>query len=305
MKSFVRACLIVVAASIMLSGCATYNLIKPMPAQSQAIKVVYNTEGASGWNDLPIGVYRVPQSQVIVAGYNRGGGAGFLFGVAGVLIQDAVETGAAKSGVKNVQSALQIVVTNQAQSISNSLIDSGQFGKAFSTGSPDVAPVLSVEPYIVVSYVSETEARPFVVLRATLRGPTNNSVWTSRYIASIDKALPMQGDRSLTAEDRALLKAEISKDLETAIKVMLADVASPKVRDESKLIYVESTVPFLKQRLAMVGYEIAEDDRSVVIAPKVADAVVFSGVHILDKSVTTYRAAMPDDKIKILDDSKK
>jgi len=38
-----------------------------------------------------------------------------------------------------------------------------------------------------------------------------------------------------------------------------------------------------------------------VFAPKIGDALVMAGVHVLDKSVTTYRAATKDDKFKLLD----
>ncbi len=53
-----------------------------------------------------------------------------------------------------------------------------------------------------------------------------------------------------------------------------------------------------------VGYELADDGETLAYVPKIADANVFAGVHILDKSVTTYRAATADDKIKFLEDGK-
>lgn len=300
MIKFFRACLSIVAASVILSGCATYNLIKAAPSQSQPIRVVYGSEGPSGWSDLPIGAYRVPESQVIISGHQKGG-VGFLFGVVGILAQNAIQAQAGASAVSDVRTVLQVNVTNQAQTISNSLIDSGQFGTAFSTASSSGGPVLTIDPYVVITFVSDTEVRPYTVLKATLRGPNNNSLWTARYVASADKALPLEGDQSFTANDGALLKAAVSRDLETDIKFMLADVASPRLRDETKLIYVESSVPFVRQRLGLVGYEIGQDDQSILFAPKIGDAVVFAGVHALDKSTTTYRAATSADKIQVLE----
>jgi len=285
----------------MLSGCATYNLIKAAPSQSQPVSVAFSTAGASGWNDLPIGAYRVPDSQVVISGHQKSG-VGFLFGVAGILVQNAVQSGQGASRVADVREILKIEITNEAQRISNALIESGQFGTTFSTSSTGGGPVLSVDQYIVITYLNDVDVRPYVVLKATLRGPNNNSLWTSRYIASTDKALPLEGDQSFTADNGARLKAAIAKDLEAGIKIMLSDVASPRVRDESKLLYVESTVPFMRQRLGMVGYEIVQDDQSVVFAPKAADALVFAGVHVMDKSVTTYRAATPADKFKLVEE---
>lgn len=300
MKKLLQTCLVIVTASIILSGCATYDMIKPAPMQAQPIRVVYTSEGPSGFTDLPIGVYRVPDSQVIVAGYNRGGGAGLLFGIVGVLAQDAIETQSGKSAVKDVVTVLHVKLADQAQAISNSLVGSGQFGKAFISASSSDALVLSVDPFLVINYVSETDVRPFVVLKATLLGPMNKKIWASRYISSIDKAHPLEGDQSYTAQDGAMLKAAIARELETAIKAMLADVASPHIRDEGKLIYTETTVPFFKGPVGLVGYPISDDDQSVVVALKIPDALVFAGVHVLDKSVTTYRAATGDDKFKIV-----
>jgi len=227
--------------------------------------------------------------------------ADILFGPVGLLAVDAADTQSAKNAVKGAGTGLRVRLTDQAQTISNTIVDSGQFGKAFSTTAASEGLVLSVAPYLVINYVSDTEVRPFVILKASLRGPGNKAMWTSRYIVSVDRAHPLEGDQSYTAGDGALLKAAISKDLELGIKSMLADVASPHIREDGKLIYAETTVPFLKAPIGVVGYEISEDDQSVVMAPKVADALVFAGVHVLDKSVTTYRAATSDDKLKILD----
>ena len=153
---------------------------------------------------------------------------------------------------------LQVNLTHQAEEISNSLITSGQFGPAYRTGAGANGPVLTVNPYVVITFVNDTEVRPYVVLKATLRGPKNNSLWTARYIASADKPLPLEGEQSYTADDGTRLKAALAKELETEIKFMLADVASPRVRDDTKLIYVVSSVPFLRQRFGMLGYEITK-----------------------------------------------
>lgn len=300
MRMFLHPCLLIVAGPMMLGGCASFDLVKPAPPQPQPINVVYSGEGPSGWTDLPIGAYRVPESQVVISGYQKGN-IGFLFGVVGVAMQDAVQTEIGRSAVSNVRDALRVELTGRAQRISELLIGSGQFGEAFSTTPRSGAPVLAVNPYVVITYVNDTEVRPFAILKATLRGPANNTLWTSRYIASAGKELPLEGDQSFTADNGALLQATIAKDLETAIKFMLADVAAPRIRDERKLIYVETRAPFMKQRLGMVGYEIGEDDGSVVFAPKIGDGMVFAGVQILDKSVTTFRAATTADKFHVLE----
>jgi len=300
MTKLFHACLLLVVASIM-SGCATYKLIEAAPTQSEPLTIVYSDEGASGWSDLPIGAYRVPDSQVIIFGHQKNS-VGFLFGVVGILAQNAVQSSQGASAVADVRTVLQVNLNHEAEEISTALIGSGQFGSAYRTGAGANGPVLTVNPYVVITFVNDVQVRPYVILKATLRGPKNNSLWTARYIASVDKPLPLEGIESYTADGGARLKAALAKELELDIKFMLADVASPRVRDDTKLLYVESSVPFMRQRLGMLGYEISQDDGSVVFAPKIGDALVMAGVHVLDKSVTTYRPATKDDKLKLLED---
>ena len=53
-----------------------------------------------------------------------------------------------------------------------------------------------------------------------------------------------------------------------------------------------------------VGYQVAEDERSIVFVPKLGDVLVFAGVNVMDKSVTTVRPALPDDaRLKLVDDA--
>jgi uncharacterized membrane protein len=112
MKLFLRAAqLVFMMMPVALGGCATYDMIKPPPAGSASISVVYSNEGPSSWTDLPIGTYHVPNRNVIVSGYQKGGGIGGIFGVFGVLAEDAVETRVGEGSVNNVEAALHIDLT--------------------------------------------------------------------------------------------------------------------------------------------------------------------------------------------------
>jgi hypothetical protein len=47
-----------------LGGCATYNMTNPAPHEAKPIAVNFVDDDLSGWTDLPIGTYGVPDSQV-------------------------------------------------------------------------------------------------------------------------------------------------------------------------------------------------------------------------------------------------
>ena len=83
---------------------------------------------------------------------------------------------------------------------------------------------------------------------------------------------------------------------------MLDDVANRRGRDQNTQTYVETSVPYVRQRFGLTGVQLSDDGGALVFLPHVADANVFAGVEILDESVTLHRPATADDKIKALDD---
>ena len=289
------ALLLVVA----LAGCATYDKIKVAPAQTQPLSVAYSNEGASGWTDMPIGAYRVPDSDVIITGHQTNN-FGMLFGLVGLAAQDAIQTSEGKSAVKNVQDVLHIDLKPQAADLTEKAIASGRFGQAFSTGTS--GPVLTVDPYTVISFVNDTEARPYVVLKATMK--SGNSTWTTRYVASSGKPMALSGDNSLTANGGAVLKQLVSENLSHAVDTMLYDVANRPARDDSKMTYVEGYFPFIRPKMGVTGYLLSQDDQNIVFVAKMADATVLGGVYVLDKSAITYRPATKNDSFKTIDDAK-
>jgi hypothetical protein len=304
MKSLTRALAIIGLIAPVMAGCATYDNAKVAPAEAQPISVVYSKDGPSGWsNDLPMGTYQVPNSSVIIAGHQEGGGIGILFGVAGMLVQSAVNTGIGKGKVENVQDALHIDLVPQANELTQKILASNRFGQTFSTSADPNGPVLSVIAYTVITYVNDTEVRPYVILKASLKkNPSGSAEWSTRYIASVGAPVPLVGDNSLTANGGQMLRSAVSQDLDKAVNVMLDDVANRHVRDETKMDYVEANYPFMKPKLAVHGYVLADDGPWLVFVPKIGDVLVLSGVSILDKSVIVYRPAAADDKTRIMDD---
>ncbi|MBV8978458.1 MAG: hypothetical protein JO261_11380 [Alphaproteobacteria bacterium] len=294
-----RFLLILLATPVMLAGCATYDFVQPPPPQSQPIAVTFSSTGPSGWTDLPIGTYRIPNSAVIVSGQQRGNGV--MFGLLGVLLADSVGSAAGKHRVGSVQSALLVDLVPEASTLTQQAIASGRYGQAFAAAPVADSPTLEVDPYTVLTYSNDTDVRPAVILKATLKpGGTGAKPWTTRYMAFETKATPLTGDNSLTANDGALLKSAIERDLRRAVNAMLDDIATRRGRDKNNLIYLETALPFVRERFALTGAELSDEDGALVFLPKIADANVIAGVEILDDSIP-HRPATADDKIKVLD----
>lgn len=57
------------------------------PPSDEPTQVEFTTDQVSKWTDLPLGTYRVPNSDVIISGHQKGGVAPMLlFGVIGMAV---------------------------------------------------------------------------------------------------------------------------------------------------------------------------------------------------------------------------
>src|SRR5207302_672123 len=161
-------------------------------------------EELSGWSDLPIGTYRVPDSQVIISGQQKPG-VGMMFGLVGVALEHSMGKSAGRSAGHGSEEALHITLTEEGQ--------------------------------------------------------------------------------------RDLAALRDSADRLRILHVKSSDVLAPQPRDENHRDPVAGYNPFIKGRFEFVGYALAEDEHSIVFAPRIGDVNVIAGVSIMDKAVVTTRAA--------------
>ncbi len=278
--------------AIILSGAAAAETAQPPPTDARPIAVIYSDKGPSGWSDLPAGAYRVPDTSVIISGHQKGGVLGVMFGALGVLAQSAANSEAGKGSVSDTQDVLRIDVVGDASEITHEALRSEKYSSTFTSAADTGGPTLSVTPYVAITFESDTQVRPFIVLKATLKsGRSGDASRSTRYFCCVGQPLPLTGEGSVTANGGQLLKDLLKHELERAVRVMLDDTANPYPRDEHKLINVEANYPFVRPRMKLRGYELWEDDNTVVVALKASSLVVFSGVQIMDKSAITYEQA--------------
>src|SRR5262249_18366179 len=271
---------------------------------TQPIALDFTTADLSGWTDLPPGTYRVPDSQVIISGHQKGGIAPvLLFGVVGLGVQSAVNSNSGKNATKDSADVLRIHLTSQAQDAAKALLTAPRFAQRFPPTVDSSPPKLSISTAVAMTYETDTDVLPFVVLKVSLLEPkAKDPRWTSRYIASTGATRPLTGDGSWTANGGKDLLDTLALELNRAITAMLTDVAAPFPRDDAKLTMLQGHFPFVKKRLQTVGYELTEDSQTISYVPKLGDVIVFSGVNIMDKSAVVYReAAKGDPALKALD----
>ena len=289
-------------ALLALGGCASFEFAKPPPTQQRPVTLKNAGDELSGWTDLPLGVYRVPDSQVIISGHQKGQAGAVLFGLVGVAIVNAANASAGADAVKTAEQSLHIKLDGPLDQAIREVAAAPAYASTFSLEDKPGQMKLLVTPAIVLSFVTEDTLRPYVVLKATLVGSEPKPVWTTRYIASTGKPRPLLGKEGGLEGGAVELHKALGRDLKLAMRTLAKDVSKPYARDDKALVLVQGNFPYVKPRLQAVGYQLAEDDRYFTFVPKLGDVLVFAGVNVFDKSVIKFRPATKEDQpLKALD----
>ena len=155
----------------------------------------------------------------------------------------------------------------------------GKFGQRFTLQAADN--MLNVSPYIVITFQNETEVRPYIVLKTKLYTAGDQSPKAQKYFCCEGKALPLTGANGLAENGGAGLKALLTAELETAIRVMLQDRAQPFTRDKEQRITVKGYLPFVGKPFKMKGYDLGKY-KDYSLLDFTSGMLVFGGVNIAE-----------------------
>lgn len=268
---------VIAGASVLTTPAAAAPEVGDAPAQAPApTRIVYVDEGMSRMSDLPLGVHRIPDSNVIVSGHQKGGGIGMLFGVVGMAIQSSANASGGTAKVRNVEDDLRFDAAAKATELTEAILADGKFGERFTLQASDN--MLNVVPYIVITFQGEDEVRPYIVLKTKLFTPADQSPKAQKYFCCEGKALALSG---LAENGGAGLKALLTAELDTAIRVMLQDRAQPYTRDKDTRISVKGYLPFVGKPFKMKGYDLGKyNDYSLI--DFTSGMLVFGGVNIAE-----------------------
>ena len=283
-------------AVLAIGGCVSQGAPKTGIGQGQAIVIDYTRDDISSWSDMPMGTYRVPNSQVLVSGHQKGNAIAIAIGLPGAM-DAATDTSGGKAAVQGSEETLRISLTPKAQDDLARLLQTSVFSEKFTLVPNSNAPVLHVSSNIVLQFLENGNVIPFVILKGKLIDTHGAaSTWTMRYAASIGGPRPLDGERGWMSEGGASLQMNVSSALERALLVMLTDVSSPFPRDDNRKSAADGYFPFMSKRLQVVGYSITEDTDWIAFSPKIIGTSLLAGVNIMDKSVTKIRVATKGDR---------
>jgi hypothetical protein len=296
----------VIACLLSFVGCATEPPPVSATKQYAPIGIDLTSEALSPWSDMPMGTYRVPNSQVLVSGFEKGSPLALAFGVvggpAGIAATSAaygVATDKSEgiAAVKPYEGALQISLEPVAEQQLRTLLEDERFTGRFTLKPSHAGMTLRVAGNVVLECFDNGDVRPFVVLRASLISPQRSVTWTTRYFASVGGPHPLSGENSWTANSGELLKAIVSSELQRALLVLLMDIETPLPRDSNAKVAAEGYFPFMKKRIQVVGFRLAENSDWFAFQAKVPSTSLLAGVNVMDKSTARYRSAIASDPL--------
>lgn len=302
-KALVRLSAVLALAGLPLhafAGAPKATLVAP--SFDGPTQIAFSTDQVSKWTDLPLGTYRVPNSDVIISGHQKGGAAPMLlFGLIGVAVQSSVNAGKGKNAMESAEQALTFSIDEEAKAkLEAALANPAYAGKLTSEATADRR--FDVTGAVVMSFADQREALPYVTLRVKLMGKGGKSkLWTTRYIASAGARRPLVGEGSWTENDGAALKPQVSRLLDIAIETMLKDITSPYPREESALTNLHGFFVHVNKPLQVVGYKLAEENGRMLFLPKLGTTIVFAGVNAIDTDSMWQAPAGPKERpLKVL-----
>jgi hypothetical protein len=270
------------------------NAIEKAPPQAGITQIEYSTKQTSKWTDLPLGTYRVPNSDVIISGHQKGGAAPMLlFGVVGMAVQGSVNAQNGKEAMASAEQALTLSIDDEAKAVLARLIAEPSNAAKFTLAETDNT--FEVTGAVVLSFANQAEALPYVTLRVKLLDKGGKKLWTTRYIASEGGRRPVVGEGSWTENGGAALRANVSKNIETAIRTMLRDISNPYPREETSLLTAKGFFPHVNKPLQVVGYKLAEENGQILFLPKLSTMIVFSGVNVFTPNTMALAPSQPKD----------
>lgn len=239
-------------------------------------------KGPNGMSDLPMGVKRIPDSNIVVSGHQKGGALGLLFGVVGMAIQSAANTDAGGKRTNDIRDALRFDVAGRAKELTSSILAEETFRGGYTLATAESPSAVSVVPFIVLTYVNETDVRPYIVLKTKLDpGADSKKPKTIKYFCCEGPAMPLTGEGSLTEDNGEKLKALLNTELETALRIMLTDRRQPYARNDDAKLDVNGSLPFVGKPSKWRAWDLGNYKDYKLIEFR-GGILVFGGVHAVE-----------------------
>src|SRR5271168_934641 len=135
-----------------ISACVSQGAPKADVGQHQAIVINYTRDDISSWFDMPMGTYRVPNSQVLVSGRQKGNAIAIGLHSPGAM-DAAADTSGGKAAVQTSEETLRISLSPEAENDLAVMLRSDEFSGRFTLAPNPGAPVLIISSDVVLQFL--------------------------------------------------------------------------------------------------------------------------------------------------------
>lgn len=273
-------------AAVVTQGCAVVTT--PMPEVNGRLALKVSSEQLSS---RPFGVYQIPDTSVYVSGHQGGADIGMVFGPIGLLAGHAAARSTGERKTKDAEAQLRLDLPKLTEDALAERL-AGQAGNRFASASDTAVGTLDIKPYLVVNFIGNDRAQLWFVLRTILKGSSHK--WKTQYIAGIGEPRPVGGANGWTADDGAILRALVRRNLRLAADALWKDASGLLRRDHGRIANITTHWLWLKTPRERRARVLDETDTTLVVLPcayeKDADAFGFTGVTILDKHAVSQQS---------------
>ena len=127
---------------------------------------------------------------------------------------------------------------------------------------------LSILPYVVLAYVSESALRPFVFLDAVLNDENGAEIRRERFVASASENRALTGDSGWTSGSGKPLAAAVAQALEHVLDLAVRDFTGKLNRASAKCASFKAQWPAVAINVLDVPGDLVEaDDKAIIFVP--------------------------------------
>ena len=277
---------LVFAAALIVTGCAGHAARQPMPDVKRPLAVRVSTEPL-GSTETPFGVYRFPDTSVYVSGHqsqSRESNLAAVFGVAGGFMASAMAASESESKTKDARTHLAVDLPALTEQVLAEALARQSQPDRFVAANKSAGDSLEIVPFTVVTFISESRARLWVGLKASLVDRSGNQLWTTRYHAGADKDRSFGGDGGWASDDGTTARDATRRNLRLAVDALLDDASGARSGHAGRAARVTAQWVWFPQ-MSMRDVEVLDesDDVVVVVMSGIAGDSMIGGVNVLDK----------------------